>query len=230
MAPNALRTRLSLTPLEERATPAVTVTVATLAVATESGTTGVFRFTRSGSTAGSLTASFVVSGTATAGSDFNAITSNVTFAPGSATADKLVTAIDDGVVDPNETVTVQVGNSRSGGTMIVPGTPGSAVMVIGDNETNAVPQIINFAATDLGGGRFLFTGQVTDDQSVAGRTVTFGGVPTMQGQSTTTASNGTFSFEIQLNTNGTDMGPVTADTTDVWGVASNTVEVEVDMH
>jgi hypothetical protein len=225
MVPNALRTRLSLTPLEERATPAVTVTVATLTAATESGTTGVFRFTRSGSTAGGLTANFVVGGTATAGSDYTAVTSSVTFAPGSATADKLVTAIDDGVYDPNETVTVQVGSSRSGGTMVAPGTPGSAVMVIGDNDTNAAPQISNFAATHLGGGLYRFTGQVTDDQSAAGRTVTFGGVPTMQGQSTTTASNGTFIFEIQLNTDGSDTGPVTAYVTDIWGLTSDTVQV-----
>ncbi|VTT96888.1 outer membrane adhesin like proteiin : Similarity to tr/Q3M6Y7_ANAVT Na-Ca exchanger/integrin-beta4 (Fragment) OS=Microcystis aeruginosa PCC 7806 GN=IPF_6507 PE=4 SV=1: Calx-beta [Gemmataceae bacterium] len=225
MAPNALRTRLSLTSLEERVTPAVLVTVQTITAATESGTTGVFRFTRTGSTASALTASFLVGGTATQGSDYTAITSNVTFAAGSATADKIVTAIDDGVYDPYETVTVQVGSSRNGGVMIAPGTPGSAAMTIGDNDTNAAPQIINFTATHLGGGLYLFTGQVTDDQSAAGRTVTFGGVPTMVGKSTTTASDGTFSIEVQLLTNGDDDGTVTAYATDIWGLTSDTVQV-----
>lgn len=219
MVPSALRTRLNVTSLEERATPAVTVTVETITHATESGTVGVFRFTRSGSTAAALTAGFAVGGTATAGSDYTAITPSVTFAAGSATADKLVTAIDDTVYDPNETITVQVGNSRSGSTTIVPGTPGSAVMVVGDNDTNAAPQLINFTASNLGGGLFLFTGRVTDDQSTAGLTVTFGGVPTMQGRTTTTASDGTFSFQIQLSTN--DVGTVTAVATDIWGLASN---------
>jgi hypothetical protein len=215
--------------LEERVTPTVLVTVETITHATEAGTTGVFRFTRTGSTAAALTASFVVGGTASQGSDYTAITSNVTFAAGSATADKPVTATDDGVFDPYETITVQVGSSRNGGVMIAPGTPGSAVMTIGDNDTNAAPQIINFTATHLGGGLYLFTGQVTDDQGVAGRPVTFGGVPTMLGKSTTTASDGTFSIQVQLLTNGDDDGTVTAVTTDVWGLASNTAEVAVQV-
>ena len=105
---------------------------------------------------------------------------------------------------------------------VMPPLSGSSV-----TSTNQAPQIVDFAAQELGNGLFIFTGRVLDE-SPGGLTVTFGGgVPTMVGRSCVTDSNGNFSFMIQLQTNGTDIGWVTAKTQDSHGVASNEPSVHV---
>ena len=95
------------------------VSVAQVNDATEGGTAGKFRFTRSGDLSSSLTANFSVSGTATSGTDFTSIGTTVTFAAGSATADVNVAALHDSVDDPDETVDVTV----TSGTGYSVGTP-----------------------------------------------------------------------------------------------------------
>ncbi|HEY1190329.1 MAG TPA: Calx-beta domain-containing protein [Gemmata sp.] len=72
------------------------------------GTNGTFRFTRTGDTSGALTVNYTVGGTATSGTDYTALVGSVTFAADSDTADVAVTAIDDTVYDPDETVVVTV--------------------------------------------------------------------------------------------------------------------------
>ena len=92
---------------------------------------------------------------------------------------------------------------------------------------NQAPQITNFTATDLGGGLYLISGQVVDE-SPGGLTVTFGGsVATLNGYTVTTAANGTFSFTIQLKTDGTDTGYLLATTKDAQGLPSNQASVYV---
>jgi hypothetical protein len=97
--------------------------------AAEGGQAGTFRFTRS-STAGALTVYFTAGGTATPGSDYEAIGNSVTFAAGSATAEKSVVAIDDSVTDPDEHVSVSVGY----GPGYTAGSPSGASVIIADNE------------------------------------------------------------------------------------------------
>jgi hypothetical protein len=66
---------------------------------------------------------------------------------------------------------------------------------------------------------WTFSGQVTDDQSVGGLVVTLGGLPSLQGVTVTTNSQGGFSYTCQLGAN--ESGTATAQTQDIWGVLSN---------
>jgi hypothetical protein len=69
------------------------VTVTTIADAFRDGADGLIRFTRTGDTSSSLTVSYSVSGTATSGTDYTALSGSVAFAAGEATADVAVAAI-----------------------------------------------------------------------------------------------------------------------------------------
>jgi hypothetical protein len=83
------------------------------------------------------------------------------------------------------------------------------------------PQIVSFGAVEVGQGMWDFTGTVID-ANPAGLTVKFGGEPeSLQGTSTTTIANGNFDYATMLNTNGSDNGTATAQTTDGQGLASN---------
>jgi hypothetical protein len=93
-------------------------------------------------------------------------------------------------------------------------------------DPNVAPQIVDFAAAEVSPGVFVFTGRVIDE-SPAGLTVTFGGVPSARGKTTTTRADGTFSLTITLRTDGTDAGTVTAKTRDMLGLESNTATVDV---
>jgi len=86
---------------------------------------------------------------------------------------------------------------------------------------NAPPTIVSFDATEGPGGYWTFSGRVSDD-TPAGATVTFGGLPELAGQPTTVNSDGTFSITVQLAPG--ESGMVTAQATDVWGQKSNVVK------
>ncbi|NWG04107.1 MAG: hypothetical protein HXY44_14735, partial [Syntrophaceae bacterium] len=86
--------------------PTVTI-VATDNTATEAGpTTGYFTVTRTGATTSALTVYYTVGGTATSGSDYNALSNSVTIPAGSSSATITVTPINDTVVESDETVIV----------------------------------------------------------------------------------------------------------------------------
>jgi len=83
------------------------------------------------------------------------------------------------------------------------------------------PKIINFTWSESVGGIVTFTGQVVDP-APAGLTVKFGGDPaSLQGKTATTDANGNFSLTLIMQTNGTDNGLATAQTTDSQGLQSN---------
>ena len=106
--------------------PSVTV-AATDPTATEAGvTTGTFAVSRTGSTAAALTVNYTVSGSATPGSDYTALTGSVTIPAGAASATITVTPIDDTAVEPDETVVLTLG----AGAGYLVGTPGSATVTI----------------------------------------------------------------------------------------------------
>ena len=89
----------------------VVTVVANDASAAEPTSTGQFRFTRAGTPAASLpavTVSYSVSGTATAGTDYTALAGSVTIPAGVASALVTVTPVDDGELEPSETVIVTV--------------------------------------------------------------------------------------------------------------------------
>lgn len=83
---------------------------------------------------------------------------------------------------------------------------------------NAAPVITSFNAVQGSGGYWTFSGTVTDD-TPAGATVTFAGLPELAGKKITVNADGTFSYTVQLQPG--ESGMVTAQATDVWGQTSN---------
>lgn len=83
--------------------------------AAESGADGGGRITvtRSGSTALPLTVNYTVSGTATPGSDYTALSGSVTIPSGQASANVDVTPLDDNLFETGETVILTVGSSST---------------------------------------------------------------------------------------------------------------------
>ena len=137
--------------------PISTVTIAaTTPNASEAGPApGVFTVTRTGSTGGALTVSYSVSGTATSGSDYIALTGSVTIPAGAASAPITVTPVDDAVIgESNETVVVTL-TAAIGYTV---GAPASATVTIADNDR---PTVTMRAADPTATEASLTTGRFT---------------------------------------------------------------------
>jgi len=135
----------------------VTVT-ATDASAVEPAGNGTFTVTRSGPTGSALSVSYSISGTASAGSDYTALSGSVTIPAGSTAATITVTPIDDAAVESSETVVVIMLDD----TGYEAGTPGQATVTIADNDA-ASETTVTVAATDAaasedgGAGTFTLT-------------------------------------------------------------------------
>ncbi|AMV24044.1 hypothetical protein VT84_06585 [Gemmata sp. SH-PL17] len=87
-------------------------------------------------------------------------------------------------------------------------------------EAATGPQILDFTGEEVEHGWYYFSGRVSAAPSASGITVTFGGVPSLQGKTVTTASDGTFALLIRVKTDGSDDGTVTVQAT-VNGQTSN---------
>jgi subtilase family serine protease len=122
------------------ATDNVTVTVqprslvtiaASVTEAREAGLqTGTFTLTRQGDTSAAQTVSYVVSGSATAGADYQPLPGTALFGAGAATTTITVTPIDDDLLESNESVVVTLSAGAGYGV----GSPGSAsVAVVSDD-------------------------------------------------------------------------------------------------
>jgi hypothetical protein len=134
----------------------VTVTVAaTRPFANEAGlAAGKLTFTRTGSTAYALTVTYAVTGTATAGVDYVSLGTSVTFPVGVSTIAKLVTPIQDGRQESDETVIVTLRSSPS----YTLGSPRSATVTLTSDDTVTV----TVAATRPKAGEGnLFAGKLT---------------------------------------------------------------------
>ena len=92
-------------------------------------------------------------------------------------------------------------------------------------NTDPAPVISNFSASNVSGHLWTFSGQVTDDQNVAGLIVRLGGLPSLNGVTATVNSQGWFSVTVQLGTN--ESGTATAQTTSVDGALSNVAMARV---
>ncbi len=124
--------------------PTVTVT-ASDASAGEPSNPGVFTFTRTGSTTNALTVNYVVSGTASSGSDYTALGTSVTIPAGSASVTRTVTPIDDTTVESNETVILTLATNAA----YTVGIPSSATVAIADNDAAPSPlPTVTVASTD----------------------------------------------------------------------------------
>ncbi|MCW1921047.1 putative Ig domain-containing protein [Luteolibacter arcticus] len=99
----------------------------------ESGATGQFYFSRTGTT-GALTVNYAVSGTATNGTDYASLPGTVIIPDGATGMDLLLTPTDDAAVEGTETVTLTV----LPGTGYGPDRPASATYLIADSESPAI--------------------------------------------------------------------------------------------
>lgn len=113
---------------------ATTVSVVALNDGAEGGTDPKFRITRSGDVSGSLTVGFTVSGTATSGTDYTALSGSVTFNATDTYKDVTVSLTDDAIAEVTETITVTLDPPSSGYTL---GNESDTVFVK-DNDTPRV--------------------------------------------------------------------------------------------
>ncbi len=111
--------------------PAVSVQ-ATDASAAEAGPdTGAITVSRTGATTTALTVSYSVSGSATPGADYAALSGTLIIPAGATSAGITITPIDDSQVEPDETIILAL----SPGAGYTLGSPTQATVVISDNDT-----------------------------------------------------------------------------------------------
>jgi hypothetical protein len=110
-----------------------TVSIVNTTNGAEAGpTNGVMTITQSAASATNTVIAFTVSGTATSGSDYSALSGTVTIIAGLTTATIAIPIINDLVVDPNETVIITLSSISSG--LATLGTPLAATNTILDND------------------------------------------------------------------------------------------------
>ncbi len=134
--------------------PLVTVTSIDRPTAIEGGTNGGFVFTRMG-TAGALTLHFSLTGTALNGADYVALTNTVTIPDGQTSASVLVFAIDDAIVEGEETVVLSLTVEDT----YLAAHPASATVILQDNDERVWIDASDFIASEPGIdiGEFTFT-------------------------------------------------------------------------
>ncbi len=126
--------------------PVVTIT-ALQAEATEAGQrAGILRVRRDGSTAAALSVNYTLSGSATSGSDYLALSGSLTLPAGVASADITLTPIDDTLVEAPEIVIVSLAGN-AGYTVGLPGT--ATVTIVSDDSVE--PQGADLQVSVLSG-------------------------------------------------------------------------------
>ena len=169
--------RINLARAVEALPTNTTITVsATDNSATEAGLTpGTFTFSRAGDTAPALTLNYTVAGTATAGSDYQALGTSVSFTAGASTVTKTVTPLQDSLVEADETVMLTLA-AGSGYSL---GSPASATVTLISDDLASYTVTVSASdptATEAGltTGRYTFTRTggtttaLTVDYTVAG--------------------------------------------------------------
>ncbi|BFM40476.1 Calx-beta domain-containing protein [Synechocystis sp. LKSZ1] len=140
----------------------------------EDGTANlVYTFTRTGNLSNSLTVNYTIGGTATNGTDYATIPTNVTFAANASTAQVLIDPIADSTSESNETVSLQLSSVTIG---YIAGTTGAVIGTIQDDDTLATPTegndtIQGTAQADLInglGGNDLIQGGLGNDTLIGG--------------------------------------------------------------
>jgi len=110
--------------------PTITLSVAPASVVENSADDLVFTFTRTGDTTEALTVNYTIAGTAVNGTDYDTIDTSVVIGAGDASADVLVTPIDNADADGDRTVSLQI----AAGTGYVIGTVAAVVGTIEDDD------------------------------------------------------------------------------------------------
>lgn len=125
---NASGASASVTILDNEPTVSITASVPDAA---EGGATGVFLISLSAAQAAPITVSYVVSGTASSGTDFGSLGSSIIFTPGVLTRTLSVVPTDDSSVENLETVRITLTTSTA---YAIAGV-GVAQVAITDNDT-----------------------------------------------------------------------------------------------
>jgi hypothetical protein len=134
---------------------------ATLASAGEGGVSGIFTISRDSISASPLTVNFTVAGSATAGSDYDALDNSVTIPAGALFTTITITPVDDAAVEGTETVILTLSSSanytigsQANATVnisdndAVVGLPDVVVLGVSANPANPSPgQQVSFTAT-----------------------------------------------------------------------------------
>lgn len=108
--------------------PSVSVTVAGNPV--EGGAQGSFLFTASSAPATAITVAYAISGTATPGTDYSTLSGTVVIPAGGLSVSVPVSAVFDGITDPDETIIVSLQADSNMPPLYERGTSSSATMTI----------------------------------------------------------------------------------------------------
>ncbi len=137
------------------------------ASAGESSNHGQFTITLSNPSQTDIVLNLQVGGTAVAGNDYAAITTQITLLAGQTSATVDVTVVDDGILENNETVTLTVLGVASGDADIsINSSANVATVTISDNDTATVSIVANdaSAAEPNDNGQFTVTMTAASDQ------------------------------------------------------------------
>ena len=90
--------------------PEVSIAATDPDAAEEGADPGAFTVTRTGETSGALVVAYTVSGDATAGSDYTALSGSVTIPAGSSSAEIPILSLEDGLPESSETIILTLGS------------------------------------------------------------------------------------------------------------------------
>lgn len=154
---------VSISSDDQAPVPPTVSAVATTAVAREAGLVpGVVTVSRSGAMTAALSVAYTVSGTAAAGSDYQALSGTLTIPAGSSSATITVTPINDTLVEPDETVQVTL----SPASAYTVGGSAATVTVVSDDAA-PLPSISVLASTPTAREAGPVNGQFTISRSGA---------------------------------------------------------------
>jgi Calx-beta domain len=152
-----------------------TVSIANTTNGAEAGpVSGVMTVTQSAVSVNNTVVSYTVTGTATSGTDYTALTGSITIPAGSTTATIVIPVINDAIVEANETVIVTLNTVTSGASTTI-GTPAAATNTItsDDVSTVSIATITNGSETGPVAGVMRVTqSAVTSTNTVLAYTVT----------------------------------------------------------
>jgi len=128
-------------------TPLVSVTAIDASASEAGSDPGTFRFTRTGSTASTLTATYSIAtgaGQATSADYTPSLPGTVTFPVGAAFVDVTITPLDDAIGEGTETVTLTV---TDGGSYDVGASPTATVTILDNDALNTAPTAVTLTNT-----------------------------------------------------------------------------------
>lgn len=201
-----------------------TVSIASTTVGTEDNADGIMTVSMAGVSSMDTVVSYSVAGTATSGTDYVALSGTVTIPAGDSAAFINITVLNDGLVEPSETVIVTLTGVTAGSATIT--SPNTATNTITDNDLRPTVAISNGPSTVAGGETFqvivtfsedVIGFDVTDIDLINGTAVSVSGGPSIYVVSITSSGGGDVTVSISENAAQNSIGN--------WNEASNSTTV-----